>query len=97
MFNITAQHIVNTTKFVVGCVVWAGAATVVDQVIDHNIDRDELSDAQQYSIAVGTFAIGGMVATSSAQYTDDLIDTVAAIFGVEPEKPAEIESICTHE
>lgn len=67
MFNA-----LSATKFVISGVVGIGAGKIVRSIIANNISAETLID--KITSVAGAWAIGGMVATASKNYTDEAID-----------------------
>lgn len=62
------------TKKVVRFVVSVGTAKIVHQIIKSN--SSPANSIDQVSMAVGSMALGGLVAHHSAQYSDKMIDDI---------------------
>lgn len=59
-------------KGVISLIVTSGTAKIVRDIIENNVDMETTTD--KVKVAAGSFAIGGLVASETAKYTDQKID-----------------------
>lgn len=65
-------------KFAVSAVVMSGTTKVVSAIISNNTSPEKITD--KVAIASASWAIGGMVAEKTKEYTDKTIDDIAEFY-----------------
>ncbi len=75
-------------KRAISIVVTAGTGKIVGDIIKNNTSpSDSVTDKVTYT--VGAYALGGMIAAKTAEYTDHVIDDIFSAFRKTPIVPAE--------
>jgi hypothetical protein len=69
---------ITIAKKLVSVAVGFGTSCIVKGIIEHNVDAT--TPASKVSVAVAGFAIGGVVAEASSNYTDELIESVVELW-----------------
>ena len=62
-------------KKITSTIVAVGTGKITYAIIRNNVETENIVD--QVTVAAGSFAIGGIVAKASEQYTNQMIDEVA--------------------
>jgi len=68
-------------KLAIGTVSGVAVAGLVVAAVKNIVPMDEsLTKAGKVMYKIGTIVIGGLVATTAAEYTDDIIDSVVSLY-----------------
>lgn len=65
-------------KFVASAVVMSGTTKIVHSIISRNTTPEKITDT--VTIAAASWAIGGMMAEKTKEYTDKTIDDIAEFY-----------------
>ncbi len=66
------------TKKAVHLIVTVGTGKIVNDIVKYNTTPEGLAD--QVTYRAGSYALGGVVATQTADYTDRKIDEIAKLW-----------------
>jgi len=81
-------------KRTISLVVASGTGKIVGDIIKNNTATPE-SAIDQITYTVGAYALGGMIAAKTAEYTDARVEEIIAVFRKKSVVPAEAFDVTT--